>query len=64
MGIRMAASLLLVLGMVLACAATTLQRYDLRELSVRARQIFVATRVATGTERIEGRIFTRVEFEI
>lgn len=64
MRIRMAASLLLVLGMVWASTATTLQRYDLRELSVRARQIFLATCVGTGSEELEGRIFTRVEFEI
>ena len=64
MRIRMAASLLLILGVVLASEATTLQRYDLRELSVRARQIFVGTCVATGTELIEGRIFTRIEFEV
>jgi hypothetical protein len=64
MRIRITASLLLVLGAVLALKATTLQRYDLQELSERAEQVFVGTCVATGTELIEGRIYTRVEFEV
>ena len=61
-----------ILSLLIACAllagspleGTTLVQFDLEELTENAACIFVGTCQSSRTERVQGRVYTRVEFAV
>ena len=44
--------------------ATSLLRFDLEDLTANAAQIFVGTCTASSTELVDGRVYTRIHFDV